>query len=115
MRLLRRRLGLSQRELAFVLGYDTDSQVSRIENGSRTPQLVEVLVIELVFGVPAVTVFPEVRHAIGRRIRRRLKLVLADTIASAPDPRVAYKVEQIQRVLASLRSRSKSVLRDSLQ
>jgi transcriptional regulator with XRE-family HTH domain len=111
MRLLRRRLGLSQKELAFVLGYDTDSQVSRIENGSRTPHLTEVLVIELVFGIPAMTVFPEIRQAIGRRIRRRLKLLLVDTTAAGPNPRVSYKVAQLQRVLASLRSRNSGLSR----
>ena len=107
MRVLRRRLGLTQRELAYVVGHDSDSgHVSRIENGSRTPQLAEVLMFELVFGVPATTIFPQVRLAVGNSVAQRLKHVTADLRGSASlRPRVSYKAAQLERVLASLRSR----------
>lgn len=106
MRVLRRRMGLSQSELAYILGYDSDSQVSRIENGSRNPTLAEVLVIELVFGVPAVAVFPEIRHAVGAGLRNRLKWLTANL--SQSDPRLSYKTAQLERVMASLRTRGES-------
>ena len=106
MRVLRRRLGLTQRELAYVIGYKSDSQISHIENGSRTPQLAEVLMIELVFGVPAVTIFPEIRLAVGSSISRRLQSIVDDLEGSDSfQPRVSYKAAQLERVLASLRSR----------
>jgi len=105
MRILRRRLGLTQKELAYVIGYVSDSQISHIENGSRTPHLAEVLMIELVFGVPAVSIFPQVRSVIGPRIRRRLAHVLADCrLATSSHPKVSYKTAQLERVVASLRS-----------
>jgi transcriptional regulator with XRE-family HTH domain len=107
MRVLRRRLGLTQRELAFLVGYESDSQVSHIENGSRVPHLAEVLVLELVFGVPAVTVFPEIRQAVGHKIRARAQLLLSDLEKSSISgtPRISYKTAQLENVLASLRSR----------
>ncbi len=106
MRVLRRRLGLTQRELAYVIGYESDSQISHIENGSRTPQLAQVLMIELVFGVPAVTVFPQIRVAVGTRVSHRVKRIMADLREfDSGHPRVSYKVAQLERVLASLRSR----------
>lgn len=107
MRVLRRRLGLTQRELAYLIGYDSDSQISRIEDGSRTPHLAQVLVIELVFGVPGVTVFPQIREAAGGCVRDRAKQMLADLRNSslAAHPRVSYKTAQLERVLASLKSR----------
>ena len=106
MRVLRRRLGLTQRELAYLIGYKSDSHISHIENGSRTPQLAEVLMIELVFGIPAVTIFPQIRLTVGSRVSHRLKRVMADLREPDSDnPRVSYKAAQLERVLASLRSR----------
>lgn len=105
MRVLRRRLGLTQRELAYVIGYKSDSQISHIENGSRTPQLAEVLIIELVFGIPAVTIFPEIRLAVGSRVGYRLKRIMAGFREdNSFHPRMSYKAAQLERVLASLRS-----------
>lgn len=106
MRVLRRRMGLSQRELAYILGYHSDSHISRIENGSRHPTLAEVLVIELVFGVPAVAVFPDIRHAVGAKLRNRLKWLTASL--SQSDPRLSYKTAQLERVMGSLRTRAES-------
>lgn len=106
MRVLRRRMGLSQRELAYILGYDSDSHISRIENGSRNPTLAEVLAIELVFGVPAVAVFPDIRHAVGIGLRNRLKWLTANLRQS--DPRLSYKTAQLERVMDSLRTRGES-------
>jgi hypothetical protein len=88
-----------------MIGYDSDSQVSRIENGSRMPHLAEVLMIELVFGVPAVTIFPEIRRAVGAGVGRRIRDIMPEPEASdSAQPRVSYKAAQLRRVLASLRS-----------
>jgi hypothetical protein len=75
--------------------------VSSIENGSRTPRLAEVLIIELLFGVPAMTVFPEVRQTVGNTTRKRIRSLLSDLRASSPaeSPRVSYKAAQLERVL----------------
>ena len=105
MRVLRRRLGLTQRELAYVIGYKSDSHISHIENGTRTPLLAEVLMIELVFGIPAVTIFPQIRLAVGAQVGHRLKRIVAGLPKfDALHPRVSYKTAQLERVLASLRS-----------
>ena len=106
MRVLRRRMGLSQREFAYLLNYESDSQVSRVENGSRNPTLAEVLMIELVFGVPAIAVFPEVRRAVAGGVRYRVKWLTANLRRS--DPRLSYKTAQLERVMASLGSRDES-------
>jgi transcriptional regulator with XRE-family HTH domain len=93
--------------LAYLIGYESDSQISHIENGSRTPHLAEVLMIELVFGVPAVSVFPQSRQAVGRTVAQRLKHLMADVAKSRTDcnPRASYKTAQLERVLGSLRTR----------
>lgn len=109
VRMFRRRLGLTQQELAYLVGYDSDSQVSRIENGSRIPHLAEVLMIELIFGVPGVAMFPRVRDVVGRKVRSRLrKLTFQLRNSGSPRQRVSYKTAQLECVLASLRTRDAS-------
>lgn len=89
-----------------MIGYKSDSQISHIENGSRTPQLAEVLMMELVFGISAVNIFPEIRLAVGAGVSRRVRRIMADLPESdSGHPRVSYKTAQLERVLASLRSR----------
>jgi transcriptional regulator with XRE-family HTH domain len=105
VRVIRRRLGLTQRELAYLIGYDSDSQLSRIENGSRHPRLTEMLLLELVLGLPAVMLFPQIRQSIAREICVRAEALLASTqsTSTAASPRVLYKNAQLERLLASMR------------
>ena len=111
MRVLRRRMGLTQREIAFLLGYESESHVSRLESGSRTPRLPELLVIELVFGAAAAAMFPHVHRAVTDIVRGRLERLRRRTKRLKPaPPRVAYKIAQLDRVLDSLRDLERSDL-----
>jgi len=83
-----------------------NSQVSRIEHGSRVPHLSEVLIIELVFGVPGVAIFPEIRDAVAPGISRRVRRLIRDARAAGTvHRRISYKAAQLERVVSSLRSR----------
>jgi DNA-binding XRE family transcriptional regulator len=104
-RVLRRRLGLTQAELAFLVGYQSDSgQVSRIENGTRMPHLAELLIYELLFGVPAVVFFPQIRDRVGSKMAARARMLLSEIERSSgvERPRISYKAAQLERVVASL-------------
>jgi transcriptional regulator with XRE-family HTH domain len=52
LRTYRKRSGLSQDEVAFLLGVSHGTKVSRYEHGGRIPRLESILAYELVFGVP---------------------------------------------------------------
>jgi DNA-binding XRE family transcriptional regulator len=52
LRTYRRRTGLSQEEIAFLLGGFTGATVSRHETATRMPVLQNALMYELVFAVP---------------------------------------------------------------
>ena len=90
-----------------LVGLRHENQISYIETGNRTPRLAEVLKIELIFGVPAVTIFPQIRNAVGHSVSGRVKRMIADlTDPSLPtNARVLYKTAQLERVVASLRTR----------
>ena len=72
IRLLRRRAGLTQRDLAALLGYHSHSQISRFENGSRLPAASELLQLEVIFGVVPSAVFPHLRDRAAELVLARI-------------------------------------------
>jgi len=58
VRTLRRRWALTQKELAALVGIESRSGISRIEQGERLPSLEAALALEVLFGVAPNTMFP---------------------------------------------------------
>lgn len=50
--LARKRLGLGQKQVAYLLNHKTTDQVSRYEKGARLPGLKLLLQLEIIYGVP---------------------------------------------------------------
>lgn len=71
LRTYRRRSGLTQREVAFLLGCETGAQVSRYEKRRRLPPLATALACEAAFGVPVAELFAGVRESAGKAIEKR--------------------------------------------
>src|SRR5262245_50130191 len=59
LRPLRRSSGLTQRELAYLIGRKDGSCISRVERFERVPTLVWTRACTLVFGTRAFEIFPE--------------------------------------------------------
>ena len=75
LRTYRKRSGLTQHEVGFLLGRQNGAQVSRYEKRRRLPPLEAALACEEIFGVPVAELFAGVRQAVGRDIgKRRLEL-----------------------------------------
>lgn len=67
----RRRWGLTQGELASLLGVKSRTTVSRFESGQRKLCNNEMLACEVIFGVPARELFPSQYHSIEDAVMRR--------------------------------------------
>src|ERR1700682_4906967 len=75
LRAYRRKSGLTQGEVGFLMGRKNGAQVSRYEKRHRLPPLETALACEEIFGVPVGELFAGVRQAVGRDIlKRRLEL-----------------------------------------
>lgn len=105
IRLLRRRAGLSQLDLAALLGYRGHSQVSRYENGHRVPTPDEMLQLQVVFGVVTSGVFPQLHDRAVRTVGARIeKLLNREGNRRFTDrERPSRKVAHLQRVLDAIR------------
>lgn len=64
--------GLTQRELAIVLGYSADVQVSRHERANKLPSLSVAIGYEILFRVPASQLFPDLYARVEEGIEERL-------------------------------------------
>ncbi len=68
----RRTSGLSQRELARIVGYLTRFQVARHEQSSAVPVLMIAIAYEVVFRVPLREIFSGLYRTIEARIEHEL-------------------------------------------
>jgi transcriptional regulator with XRE-family HTH domain len=71
LRTHRKQSGLTQEEVAFLLGWEDGGQVSRYEKRHRLPPLETALACEAVFGVPVSELFAGVREEIVKDIEKR--------------------------------------------
>ena len=104
IRQLRRRAGLSQRDLALLLGYRTHGQVSRYENGRRVPTTDEALALQVIFGVVPSGQFPELHERTAQVVVARIdRLLRRERKAGATGVRPSRRAMHLQRVLDSIR------------
>lgn len=79
LRMHRRRAGLTQADVAYLLGVQSSGKVSRYERFARRPALETAVAFEIILGVPIGDLFAGVREDVehevkkrARRLRRRL-------------------------------------------
>jgi DNA-binding XRE family transcriptional regulator len=79
LRTYRRRAGVSQGDLAYLLGAEYGSKVCRYERGAATPKLDTLLAYECLFQAPLRELFfgryQKVEHALACRLRARLRAI----------------------------------------
>lgn len=71
LRTHRRTWGLTQKELAFLLGRKSPTHVSRLEKRKRMPSIDIVLACEILFGVTSKEVFPALYEEIEDSVMTR--------------------------------------------
>jgi len=108
----RRRAGLTQREVAFLLGLKARGPVSELEKRHRLPLLRTAVTLEAIFGVPVSELFPGMRQAVDPDVEKRFADFTALLKAKADKKRDAYKTA---RKLAWLSRRQASTLRNESQ
>ncbi len=74
----RKRLALSQEEVAFLLGVnglDKGIKVSRDENNAREPSLLTALAYEAIYGIPVRELFAGLYEQVEQQVAGRAKLL----------------------------------------
>lgn len=100
LRTYRKRAGLSQDEMAYLLGCRSGAKVSRYERFVRQPTLQTALAYEAIFGVPVRELFAGIYQKVERPVSQRTQLLMRKLTAAKPD-RITMRKLQILRAIAS--------------
>ena len=100
LRMHRRRHGLSQAELASIIGGQSGTRVSRYERGSRLPSLETALAFEAIFKTPVHELFAGVCEHVELRVCEQAKLLLDRVERLQPTLEVEYKKKSIGRIVS---------------
>ena len=105
LRAHRKRAGLTQREVAFLLGLKASGPISELEKRHRLPLLRTALALEVIFGVSAGELFPGMRQTVNADVEKRFAEFAVLLKAKADKKNDAYKtarkVAWLSRRLAS--------------
>jgi len=104
----RKRTGLSQDEIAFLLGISSGTTVSKHETGSRTPQLDAALSYAIILGSPTQELFAGRYLELARRIQRRAAKLLPRLEARPAVPANTHKTNSVRRLLEVQRDAQQS-------
>lgn len=79
----RKRRGLEQKHIAYLLNHHTADQVSRYELGTRLPTLETALLLEMIYGAPLRVLYKDLYERLQSEYRERLERVtqLQDRLA----------------------------------
>ena len=108
----RKRLGLSQDELAWLMGCASGSKVSKYERFFCEPSLKAVLAYEIVFRVPARQLFAGIFEAVQMVTTRRARALIKQFERSRNGARATAKLAALRSIVESGRP-STQVRRDA--
>ena len=101
LRTYRKRAGLSQDELSWLLGCESGSKVSRYECFSRKPGLETILAYEIVFRVPARELFGGIFDAVEMSTHRRVEALIKRLNAAESNRATAAKLSALRAITKS--------------
>lgn len=71
--LARKRRGLGQKQVAYLLGHKTPDLVSRYEKGVKLPNLQTALMLEVIYGIPVRLLFKEHFESLQIKVHEKIK------------------------------------------
>jgi transcriptional regulator with XRE-family HTH domain len=95
----RKRSGLSQGEVAYLLGTKSDAAICRHERFRQTPNLQSLLAYEILFRTPVRSLFGGVHDDVEHKLRKRIQLFIRALMQAKPDVRQQRKLEVLKAVL----------------
>ncbi len=107
LRSYRLRWGLSQAELAYLLGWKSPEVVSRIEKKQRPPTLKLVIACFILFGTPAAELFPDISASIDADVMTRV-WEMYDNIQGDPSRKTKIKIELLEGAIERAEQRKRA-------
>ena len=96
----RKRLALSQAEVAFLMGTHGGAGISRYEQFTQRPSLETALALELILQKPARELFVDLYREIEERVAARAKVLMYKTDRGKPGRQTARKREALANIIS---------------
>jgi transcriptional regulator with XRE-family HTH domain len=98
LRTYRRRSGLTQSEVAFLLGCKDGTIVSRYERGAREPRVKTLLTFEVVLATTSRNLFAGIYQKAEAKVARRAKLLARRLRKTTLDRRTLRKLAALRSI-----------------
>jgi transcriptional regulator with XRE-family HTH domain len=102
LRVYRRRWYLTQEELAFLLDYEAESFISRLERDERAVTLAVASACQALFGVELRELFPALIDGLQESLIARMQELSDRLQQSEPTQKTVSKLELLQEAIARL-------------
>jgi len=100
----RKRLALSQCEVAFLMGRRGGAKISSYESLSTTPTLETAIAFGIIYGTPLEELFAGVHDRVARDIGERAKVLRHRVSFKGPGPRSEKKRAAVESLVANVAS-----------
>jgi transcriptional regulator with XRE-family HTH domain len=108
LRANRKRLGLSQAEVAFLLGAETGETVCRHERFAREPSLETALAYEAIYQRPTRELFAGLYQSVEQEVAARAKAFISRTHFEKPDRQSGHRRQTLTDIAARLYNKSQN-------
>jgi len=98
----RRRLGLSQTEVAFLVGAAGKAAVSLHESSDQGPSLETLIAYAALFGTSTKELYAGIHEKVEREMARRAGTLSEQLATARPTRRRAYKLERLRELQNSV-------------
>lgn len=95
----RKRAGLAQADVAYLLGVHAPSKVVRYEGGRHLPPLKTALAYEALFGIPVAELFPGTVKAVRKQLQRRAKRWVNLLERLPQTPRLSRRQRSLEKII----------------
>ena len=98
LRTHRKRAGLSQDEMAFLLGCQSGTKVSRYERFSRQPSLQNAFAYEVIFQIHMDQLFGGIYQKVEHKTLKRVRLLTQKLERAKPDQKTVRKLSVLKAI-----------------
>ena len=98
----RKNSGLTQEDVAALIGAQSPSQVSRHENGEREPDLRTALAYRIVFDAPIKYLLPKLYQDIAQEVHTRAQALAERLNESTDGLHVMHRVDHLRQMTARI-------------
>lgn len=97
----RKRLALTQGEVAFLMGRRGGSKICGYESFSVVPTLETALAFEIIYGTPVHELFSGMRESLAEDIRNRAKIIRHRVSFKKTNPRGQKKRQAVESLIGT--------------